>query len=283
MLAATLPATGRYLIRISDTQRQGSADHAYRLRISARRPDFDLWIAPSGIIVPGGGSVAITAFAVRKDGFGGDIVLSLKNAPDGFALGGGVIPAGADKVRLTLTAPPAALKAPVSIEVEGRAVVDGKTVAHRAVPAEEMMQAFAYRHLIAADDLRVSVIARGATRVPAALLTAQPVTIPAGGSARIRVATPAGYRAFEKIQLELSEAPDGITVKDLTLGFDGADFVIQTDGAKIKAGLRGNLIVNVSGERVPPANAQRPATAARQRVTIGTLPAIPFEITPPAK
>jgi hypothetical protein len=94
------------------------------------------------------------------------------------------------------------------------------------------------------------------------------------------VATPPGYRTFEKVELELSEPPDGISVKDLSLGFDGADFVIQTDGSKVKAGLRGNLIVNVSGERVPPANAQRPAAAARQRVTIGTLPAIPFEIIP---
>lgn len=281
LLTATLPTNGRYLLRISDIQHQGSPDHAYRLRISLARPDFEVWIAPSSITVPGGGSVAVTAFAVRKDGFVGDIVLLLKDAPGGFMLSGGVVPAGTDKVRLTLTAPPTPLKAPMSLEIEGRAVVEGKTVAHRAVPAEEMMQAFAYKHLIAADDLRVSVIARGQTRVQAALLTAQPVKIPAGGNARIRVTTPPGYRTFEKVELELSEPPDGISVKDLSLGFDGADFVIQTDSSKVKAGLRGNLIVNVSGERVPPANAQRPAPAARQRVTIGTLPAIPFEIIPP--
>ncbi|MCX6544653.1 MAG: PPC domain-containing protein [Acidobacteria bacterium] len=280
LLMATLPANGKYLLRISDTQHQGSPDHAYRLRISLARPDFDIWIAPSGIVAPAGGSVAITAFAVRKDGFAGDIALSLKDAPSDFVLSGGVVPAGIDKVRLTLTAPPAPMKAPISVEIEGRAIIDGKTVVHRAVPAEEMMQAFAYKHLIAADDLRVSVIARGATRVQSALLTAQPVKIPAGGNARIRVATPPGYRTFDKIELELSEPPDGISVKDVSLGSNGADFVIQTDASAVKAGLRGNLIVNVSGERVPPANAQRPATAARQRVTIGTLPAIPFEIIP---
>ena len=281
LLTATLPASGKYLLRISDTQHQGSPDHAYRLRISLARPDFDLWIAPSSIITPGGGSVAVTAFAVRKDGFAGDIVLSLKDAPGGFALSGGVVPAGTDKVRLTLTAPPAPVKGLISLEIEGRAVVDGKTVVHRAVPAEEMMQAFAYRHLIAADDLRVAVITRGATRVQTALLTAQPVKIPAGGNARIRVATPPGFRTFEKVELALSDPPDGISVKDVSFGFDGADFVIQADVSKVKAGLRGNLIVTVSGERVPPANAQRPASATRQRVTIGTLPAIPFEIIPP--
>jgi len=283
LLTATLPVNGRYVLRLTDTQHQGGLEYAYRLRVSLARPDFDLWIAPSAIIAPAGGSVAVIAFVVRRDGLAGDIVLSLKDAPGGFILGGGVVPAGVDKVRLTLTAPPTPIKGPMNLEIEGRAVVEGKTITHRAIPAEEMMQAFAYKHLIAADDLRVSVLARGATRVQSTLLTAQPVKIAAGGSARIRVATPPGYRTFEKIELELSEPPDGISVKDLSLGFDGADFVIQTDLSKVKAGLRGNLIVNVSGERVPPPNAQRPAGAARQRVTIGTLPAIPFEIVAPVK
>jgi hypothetical protein len=100
---------------------------------------------------------------------------------------------------------------------------------------------------------------------------------------RVQVRIPPGYRTFEKVELELSEPPDGVSLKDLSLGFDGASFVIQTDSSKVKTGLRGNLIVNVSGVRPPPANApnaQRLAAAARQRVTIGTLPAIPFEIVP---
>lgn len=283
LLTAVLPANGRYLLRVSDTEHQGSPDHAYRLRISLARPDFDLWIAPSSLIVPAGGSVAVTAFAVRKDGFAGDVVLSLKDAPGDFTLSGGVVPAGQDNVRLTLTAPaapPVIMKAPMSLEIEARAVVEGRTLVHRAVPAEEMMQAFAYMHLIAADDLRVSVIARGATRVPAALVAAQPVKIPAGGTVKVRMTTPPAYGTFEKVELELSEPPDGISLKDLSLGFGGVEFVLEAEAAKVKAGLRGNLIVTVSGERVPPANARRPATAARQRVTIGTLPAIPFEIIP---
>ncbi|MEI6668585.1 MAG: hypothetical protein WCP29_10555 [Acidobacteriota bacterium] len=280
LLKATLPTTGRYLLRISDTQRHGGPDYAYRLRVSLARPDFEVWMTPSSIIVSAGGTVAVTAFAVRKDGFAGDIALSLRGAPSGFLLSGAVVPAGVDKIRLTLTAPPPALKAPLSLEIEGRAVLDGKTVVHRVLPAEDMMQAFAYRHLVAADDLRVSVISRGATRTQTELMDSQPVRIPLGGSVRVRVATPTGFRSFEKVEMELSDAPDGVSVKDLSFGSDGADFVIQTDASKVKTGLRGNLIVNVTGQRVPAANPARPA-AARQRLPIGTLPAIAFEITPP--
>jgi hypothetical protein len=144
-----------------------------------------------------------------------------------------------------------------------------------------MMQAFAYRHLVPADDLRVSVVARGATRVPVRLLSAQPARLPAGGTARVRVEMPPGFRSFENLQLDLSEPPDGITLGAVALGPGGAEFVVQADAEKCKAGFRGNLIVTVSGERVPPPNAPNaPAAAARRRVTIGTLPAIAVEITP---
>jgi hypothetical protein len=53
--------------------------------------------------------------------------------------------------------------------------------------------------------------------------------------------------------------------------------VLKCDAAKAKPGLKGNLIVNISAERVAqPANAKQPAN--RQRVSLGTLPAVPFEI-----
>jgi len=280
LLMVTLPANGTYYLRVSDTQHQSGPDFGYRLRVSAARPDFDLWVAPSSVIVPGGGTETLTAWVVPRDGFAGDVVLGLADAPSGFVLSGGVVPAGSDKTRLTLTAPPGQAREPMHLEIEGRAVIGGRTVTHVARPAEDMMQAFAYRHLMAADDLRVSVIARGATRVSSALQTAQPVRIPVGGSARVRVTTPPGYRAFEKVEVELSEPPEGVTLRDPSFGFDGVEFVVQVD-AKARAGVRGNLIVNVSGVRVPPANAQQAAAAAaRQRITIGTLPAIPFELLP---
>jgi hypothetical protein len=151
---------------------------------------------------------------------------------------------------------------------------------HQARAAEEMMQAFAYRHLVPADSLKVTVLARGGTRVPARIVGSEIARMPAGGSARMRVTFPA-VRAFENIQLELSEPPDGLSLRDVVVGGAGAEFVLEADASKITPGLRGNLIVTVSGERVPPQRGEKPAPAARRRVPIGTLPAIPFEISPP--
>lgn len=147
-----------------------------------------------------------------------------------------------------------------------------------AVPADDMMQAFAYRHLVPAQDLKVAVLKRGATRNPVRILIAQPVRIPAGGTARVRVTMPAS-KFFDKVQFELSEPPDGITVRDASSDQTGTEITLQSDAAKVKPGLKGNLIVNVLGERAP-APGKTKAKMNRQRVPLGTLPAIPFEVVP---
>ena len=116
--------------------------------------------------------------------------------------------------------------------------------------------------------------------MPARILDTEVARIPAGGSARVRVALPP-TRAFQNVQLELSEPPEGVSLRDVAIGEAGAEFVLEADASRAKPGLRGNLIVTVSGERVPPQRANQPAPAARRRVPIAVLPAIPFEISPP--
>jgi hypothetical protein len=75
-----------------------------------------------------------------------------------------------------------------------------------------------------------------------------------------------------KVQYELSEPPEGVELRQ-----DGTDIVLHCDAAKAKPGLKGNLIVGISAERAAqPANAKQQAN--RQRVSLGTLPAVPFEI-----
>ena len=96
---------------------------------------------------------------------------------------------------------------------------------------------------------------------------------------RVRASIPPGYNAFENLQFELNDAPDGLTLRDLSVAMGGAQFVLEADSTKLKPGLRGNLIVTISGERAPPANA--PNAGARRRLPIGTLPAIAFEIVRP--
>ena len=272
-LAVTLPATGAYFLQIGDTQHGGGGAYGYRLRISAPRPDFALRVTPSSLNVRGGASVPLTVHALRQDGFTGAITLSLKDAPKGFTLAGAQIPEQQDQARFTLNAPPSA-REPFNLHLEGRATVQGRELLRPAIPADDVMQSFSYRHLVTAQELKVAVIGRFRAGDAAQILSATPVRISAGGAARVRVRLPTGP-LVSKVQFELSEPPDGISLKEAS----ASELVFQADAAKAKPGLKGNLIVKASGERSPEAGDEQPP-ANRRRIPLGALPAIPFEIVP---
>jgi hypothetical protein len=297
-LRAKLPASGAYFVSVGDAQQQAGPEYAYRLRISPPRPDFELRVAPSSINIRGGSSVALAVYALRRDGFAGEITLSLKGAPAGTTLGGGTLPAGADQVPVTLTAAPTASAEPVKIELEGRAKIDGRPVVRQAVPAEDMMQAFAYRHLVPTQemDLEVAAAGRFQARNAVRILSAMPVRIPAGGTARVQVGMPASTPRGQ-IKMELEDPPEGITVQSVSpAGLGGTEIVLRSDANKARPGLQGNLIVSTAVEMSPPAPAPAaPATAGAttapappprpanqtRRVALGVLPAISFEVVAP--
>jgi hypothetical protein len=160
-LLATLPADGTYFVHLNDVQHQGGDAYGYRLRLGPPRPDFALRVVPSSVSARAGASATLTAYALRKDGFTNDIIVFLSDAPDGFKLSGGKISGTNDQVRLTLTVPFAPQKKPVRLGLAGRAILDGDTVIRPAVPAEDMMQAFAYRHLVPSENLEVAILERG--------------------------------------------------------------------------------------------------------------------------
>jgi len=276
LLWVTLPWDGSYYLHLTDAQHQGGEPYAYRLRVGPPRPDFELRVVPSSINVRAGATVPITVHALRRDGFDGEIALDLENAPRGFVLSGGRILERQDEVRLTLTAPPLTPDEPVVLRLVGRATIDGAEVRRRAVPADDMMQAFIYRHLVPAQSLMVAVHERGRSRPPFQLALADPVKLPMGGTANVRVRA-SKRRPAGKIRLELNEGPAGIVIQDVKQTDDGAMIVLYADPALAEPGLRGNLIVDVFlDRRAEPRDGE---TEGRMRTSsLGILPAIPFEI-----
>ena len=144
------------------------------------------------------------------------------------------------------------------------------------------MQAFAYRHLVPAKELDVAVSGRFMNRMPLKILSATPVKIPAGGTARVRVGTPGGGFG-NRFQLELSEPPEGITLGKVSPVSEGAEIELRSDAAKAKPGLKGNLIVNILPGQLLAAATKNKKQANQRRAAVGTLPAIPFEVVQPLK
>ena len=276
LIAVTLPSDGTYFLLLADVQQKGGAEYAYRLRISEPRPDFALLVTPASISVRAGASVPIAVHVVRKDGFAGEIAINLKNAPKGFILNGARVPAGQADTKLTLTAPRTPLEEPVSLHVEGRAKMGGHTIVRQAVAAEDMMQAFIYHHLVPMQNLTAAVIGPERLRAPWKLLDKAPVKLPLGGEVSVRFSMPRGPQ-LEKLQLSLHDAPAGVSIQNFSLAQETTTIVFRTDAEKLKAGMKGNLIVEASVERtVTPKNGK--AKAQKRLVSLGSLPAIPFEI-----
>lgn len=274
-ITAKLPADGVYFVEVTDVEHHGGQAYGYRLRVGAPQPDFELRVVPSSINVRAGTHTPITVYALRRDGFNGEILLGLENAPRGFGLSGARIPPGQDKVTLTLAAPQSARDDLDHITVVGAASIDGKPVGHVAVPAEDMMQAFAYHHLVPAEDLLVDVIGRpgAACRV----LTHAPVQLPVGGKATLEIGTSAA-RGLREVQIELTDAPEGITAKAKSNGANLVEIELTCDAAKVKPGLEGNLILNAYGIR---AITNGPKGRQPARIPLGSVPAIPFQVIAP--
>lgn len=279
-LRAKLPADGIYFVQISDTQGKGGPEYAYRLQISAPQPDFELRVVPSSLGVRGNGSVPLTVYVLRHDGFTNAIRLSLKDAPTGFKLSGAQVSTNQDQLRFTLTAPAITTNVLFDLVIEGRATIDGWEVAHAAVPADDMMQAFAYRHLVPAQTLTVAVAGRLAQRIEPRILSTTPVKIPAGGTAPVQVGIPANPAAG-RLHFELNAPPDGISIKSFgPAAGRGMEILLESDAGKVRSGQKGNLIINAFAARNDEAGGSKPKAAAQRRAPLFTLPAIPFEIVP---
>jgi hypothetical protein len=178
--------------------------------------------------------------------------------------------------------------------VEGRAVIDGREVVHTAVPADDMMQAFAYKHLVPAEDLQLAVWEwsrsraaavpakpsagrRQAFQSPITVLGDPPVRIPAGGTVELRVAMPVSGSAGP-IRVELSDPPEGIAIDSVSLFDKGLVLLLRGDAEKAKPGLKGNLIASASQQRTL---TEKDGKTRQYRSVLGTLPAIPFEVVKP--
>lgn len=263
---ATLPQTGAYRIVLRDTQHHGGAEYGYRLRVSAPRPDFELRVTPATLNARAGGSVPLTVHALRRDGFDGEIALGLIDAPGGVALSGARIPAGQERIQLTLTVSSAHGRQPQVLKIAGRAQIDDRMVYRIATPAEDMMQAFAYQHLVPARELVMLAATRGI-----GLRTSESKIELAPDSQAIVHLRSVGLRSTDILQVELLDPPPGIRIVSTKPTFDGIKVTLACDARATPSA--GNLIF--AGSYLRSGENERNRS---RRSQIGCSPAIPFEI-----
>ena len=280
-LVAELPKDGTYYMHLADSQHHGSAAHAYRLHLTAAQPDFQLRVTPSSLSFRPGAIQPVTLHVLRQDGFDGEINIALKDAPEGFQLIGGRIPAGCDRIAMTVTAPAKPKGIPLRLTLEGSATVGDKTIRHPVIPADDVMQAFLYRHLVPAQDLLATITNVNSTAPPFEVATNEPVRITSGTTAKVMLKTPRKW-LLNQLRLELYQPPEGISLGDLNVQKDGVAISLKAAVEGPPAGFEDNLIIEAYREFIPKDKDGNP-TGPQRRNWVGVIPALPIQIVPEEK
>jgi len=271
-LLATLPADGDYYLQLTEAQGHGGPGYVYWLRLDRPHPDFELYLTPSALNVPSGLNAVFTVAAVRRDGFAGEIEVVWPEAPTGFRLSGGLLPAGCDQIRMTLSAPDRLTPHLEPARLIGQAAIGGHIVKHDIVPADEQMQAFAYTHWVPAEDLTVAVLRRMHLPVtpecPASVLRIAP-----GQTAALRLPT-AKMKPDTKLVFELVDPPAGITLAAADIHPEAESVLTFHAADTVKPGTAGNLILHCGLETAVPQG----RNGRNGYSDLGFLPAIPLEV-----
>jgi hypothetical protein len=137
------PADGKYRLLVSSRLADAAAGprHFYRARITPPQPDFHLVAVdtdeyrPTGTTVPAGGQQAFTIFALRHDGFAGEIQLNVEGLPGGVTAAPQRIGSNLREASLVLSAANGTAAWTGPIKIVGTATIGGKKVVREARPA----------------------------------------------------------------------------------------------------------------------------------------------------
>lgn len=137
------PADGKYHLLVASHTADTHADplHVYRLRLSPPAPDFRLVAMPADKHRPDtlsmgpSGRDHYTVFAARRDGFKGDIMLSVEGLPPGVTCPPQILAGKMKFAHLVLSAAADAKPFTGVVKVVGTATIDGKKVVRTARPA----------------------------------------------------------------------------------------------------------------------------------------------------
>ena len=222
-----LPADGRYVLCVEDVQDKGGAEFAYRLMIGESQPDYQLRVVPASVQIPAGGSAMVDVHAVRF-GFNGQIDLSLLNAPAGVSIQRAVIPEGADKVQVILSSATNTARKIIPLQIEGAGKSGLRTIRRTALPAEDMMQAFYYRHLVPSGTFMVQISEPEPVTVSLRLPVNKRYAVKPGTKIEIPAVTKWTDNSFRRgMTIILSDPPEWLTLETKNLPGNGGRIILD--------------------------------------------------------
>ncbi len=185
----TCPADGDYALQVSDLHSRGGATYVYHVAASPARPDFELRSDDDKALLGPGSGYAMYVIATRRNGFAGDIKLSVENLPPGVTVTADRIPANMTQACVVFRAAPGTKPDFRRIRMFGSAEISlpggkNETVRHEVTPTQEIYFPGGGRGNFAVNTHVVSVTEP--SDVLLKLSTSQ-VSLKPGGTATIEV------------------------------------------------------------------------------------------------
>jgi hypothetical protein len=184
------PADGVYAIEIRDLLQRGGPEFVYFLKITSAEPRFELKLDTDKTELSPGTSGVIFVSTIRRNGFDGNISLSVDGLPPEVTAVCGRIPAGQRDGCVILTASPKAKPAINNIQVRGSGIQKRSggtkaTLAAIALPMQEIYLPGGGRGHMPVESHAVAVGAAGDIR--SVRLSTDLITLKPGSTARIDV------------------------------------------------------------------------------------------------
>lgn len=147
-LSLTLPKDGEYRIVLADRTLGHGPDHRYWLRLGPPVPDFAIYSTASNINIPYGNAAHLQLMIHRQEGFTNVVRIICED----YVLGENIIgPTNVEHV-VTFKAKKGGTTKPTPIKIFAESVGEGERLRRQVIPADQMMQAFAYDHLLPAES-----------------------------------------------------------------------------------------------------------------------------------
>jgi hypothetical protein len=184
------PADGLYAVEIRDLLQRGGPEFVYFLKITPAESRFELKLDTDKTELSPGTSGVIFVSTIRRNGFDGDIALSVDGLPPDVTAACGRIPAGQRDGCVILTASPKARPAINNIQVHGSGAQkrpDGTkaTLTALGLPMQEIYLPGGGRGHMPVESHAVAVGAAGDIR--SVRLSTDSLTLKPGSTARVDV------------------------------------------------------------------------------------------------
>ncbi|HAI13927.1 MAG TPA: hypothetical protein DCM28_19645 [Phycisphaerales bacterium] len=263
----TFRRKGRYMFRIRETQGKGGSEYAYRLVVCEPQPDFALRLMPINRSIAPGGTAELTAQVIRQPGFTAPVALTFDNLPEGMTIRGANIPKGQDVVRLTITAPDQLEGTLLTPSLTGCATIDKQTITRIADPAQEVMQAFIYKHRPTTEELLLAVAEPKYFTVSLADPQLPVLEIPVGGEVEVTFNLKREDKNKRAVRLVGYNPAKGISVRPTTIKPGETSGTIKISAIKwAKPGLETNIIIHGEMKQGKKQRIDIPAPAVTVRV-----------------